>query len=47
MSHSLSLTIRFLIPGLTYAAAAIGVAAGFFAGGQILQNYYVDFDRVR
>lgn len=32
--------------GLTYAAAAIGVAAGFFAGGQILQNYYVDFDRV-
>ncbi|XP_048736625.2 solute carrier organic anion transporter family member 4A1-like [Ostrea edulis] len=32
--------------GLTYAAAAIGVAAGFFIGGQILQNYFVDFDRV-
>ncbi|XP_022333584.2 solute carrier organic anion transporter family member 4A1-like [Crassostrea virginica] len=31
--------------GLTYAAAAIGVATGFFVGGQILQNYYVDFDR--
>ncbi|KAJ8308250.1 hypothetical protein KUTeg_013124 [Tegillarca granosa] len=31
---------------LTYAAAAIGVAAGFFAGGQIMENIYVDYDRV-
>ncbi|XP_061173895.1 solute carrier organic anion transporter family member 4A1-like [Saccostrea echinata] len=32
--------------GLNFAGAAIGVAAGFFVGGQVLQNYYVDFDRV-
>ncbi|OWF46446.1 solute carrier organic anion transporter family member 4A1-like [Mizuhopecten yessoensis] len=32
--------------GLTYAAAAIGVAAGFFAGGQLSEKLFVDFDRV-
>ena len=36
----------FLFVGLTYAATAIGVAAGFFLGGQFSQNYFVDFDRV-
>ncbi|XP_076099372.1 solute carrier organic anion transporter family member 4A1-like isoform X2 [Mytilus galloprovincialis] len=32
--------------GLTYALTAIGVAAGFFVGGELGQNYFVDFDRV-
>ncbi|XP_052106029.1 solute carrier organic anion transporter family member 4A1-like [Mytilus californianus] len=32
--------------GLTYALTAIGVAAGFFVGGEFSQNYFVDFDRV-
>lgn len=30
--------------GMTYAAAAIGVALGFFVGGQMTEKYYVDFD---
>ncbi|KAK3092473.1 hypothetical protein FSP39_003277 [Pinctada imbricata] len=41
-SHSLAAVYI----GLTYAAAAIGVAAGFFVGGQIAQKLFVDFDRV-
>ncbi|KAL8564551.1 hypothetical protein ACOMHN_003309 [Nucella lapillus] len=32
--------------GMTYAGAALGVALGFFVGGQISQNYYVDFDTI-
>lgn len=32
--------------GLTYALTAIGVAAGFFVGGQFSQNFFVDYDRV-
>ncbi|XP_071080205.1 solute carrier organic anion transporter family member 4A1-like [Haliotis cracherodii] len=32
--------------GLTYAAAAVGVAIGFFAGGQLTEKFYVDYDRV-
>ncbi|XP_060063072.1 solute carrier organic anion transporter family member 4A1-like [Ylistrum balloti] len=32
--------------GLTYAAAAMGVAAGFFAGGQLTEKLFVDFDRI-
>ncbi|KAK3578698.1 hypothetical protein CHS0354_008556 [Potamilus streckersoni] len=32
--------------GLTYAAAAIGVACGFFAGGQMVQKLFVEFERV-
>ncbi|KAK7502755.1 hypothetical protein BaRGS_00006005 [Batillaria attramentaria] len=30
--------------GMTYAAAGIGVAGGFLVGGQLTENYYVDFD---
>ena len=32
--------------GLCYAATAVGVASGFFAGGQFMQKWFVDFDRV-
>ncbi|KAK7103249.1 solute carrier organic anion transporter family member 4A1-like isoform X1 [Littorina saxatilis] len=32
--------------GFTYAAAAVGVAMGFFVGGQLTEKYYVDFDSV-
>ena len=32
--------------GICYAAAAIGVASGFFTGGQLLQTYFVEFDRI-
>ncbi|XP_033736434.1 solute carrier organic anion transporter family member 4A1-like [Pecten maximus] len=32
--------------GLTYAAAALGVASGFFAGGQLTEKLFVDFDRI-
>ncbi|XP_053394357.1 solute carrier organic anion transporter family member 4A1-like isoform X2 [Mercenaria mercenaria] len=35
-----------LCVGICYAATAIGVACGFFAGGQFMQNWFVDFDRV-
>ncbi|XP_033734181.1 solute carrier organic anion transporter family member 4A1-like isoform X2 [Pecten maximus] len=32
--------------GLTYAAAALGVASGFFVGGQLTEKLFVDFDRI-
>ncbi|KAH3854439.1 solute carrier organic anion transporter family member 4A1-like [Dreissena polymorpha] len=32
--------------GICYAATAIGVAVGFFAGGQFMQKWFVEFDRV-
>ena len=37
---------RISFAGLSYAAAAVGVASGFFSGGEILQNYFVEFDRM-
>lgn len=35
-----------LCVGICYAATAIGVACGFFVGGQFMQKWFVDFDRV-
>ncbi|XP_052106028.1 solute carrier organic anion transporter family member 4A1-like [Mytilus californianus] len=32
--------------GLTFSASAVGTAVGFLSGGEISQNYYVEFDRV-
>lgn len=32
--------------GLCYACTAIGVAVGFLSGGQFMQNWFVDFDRI-
>ncbi|XP_067682433.1 solute carrier organic anion transporter family member 4C1-like [Haliotis asinina] len=32
--------------GMTYGAAAVGVSIGFFAGGQLTEKFYVDFDRI-
>lgn len=35
-----------LYVGICYAATAIGVASGFFAGGQFIEKLFVEFDRV-
>ncbi|XP_076442002.1 solute carrier organic anion transporter family member 4A1-like isoform X2 [Babylonia areolata] len=39
-------SVAALYVGMTYAAAALGVAVGFFTGGQISERYYVDFDTI-
>ena len=36
----------FFILGICYAATAIGVASGFFAGGQFVEKLFVEFDRI-
>jgi hypothetical protein len=46
MSVLLKMIKLLMVAGMTYAAAAVGVAVGFFAGGQMAEKYYVDFDTI-